>query len=189
MPRQINYQEVARNIARYMVAHPNRVCAKTFCEALSKWLNNAESKKLLDYYINVEKVVQPVTEKHYRFTCHQEHFNPDAVRDIFLKYDIQSHFGKAKKTEVLIVKASAPVKREPVVEETPIKEPSHALTIDEQIAQKQKELDALYHQKAVADAKKSLAVILEFAGMSVDKLVDLIKLANEWRIKATLWSN
>jgi len=68
---------------------------------------------------------------------------------------------------------------EKVVEIPAVVQEVKELTLEELIAQKQQELDALYHQKAVTDAKKALAVILEFAGMPVDKLIDLIKLANE----------
>ena len=124
--KERDYYFLASDLKRYFVQYRDRVNATTMLAACKGRINKAEAKRLIDYYLNVEHILEPVTRFHYRWTnVHQDHFNCDAIRDIFLKYDIASQFGRKKgykpalKAELVIPTDVLPViedgsKEEPV---------------------------------------------------------------------------
>lgn len=91
-----NYQVIALRIQRIVATNRNRICLKTWRNELKTFLNSAEATRLFDYYKNVEKLFEPVTNFHFSCSARQDHFSADSVRDIFLNYDIQSRFGRIK---------------------------------------------------------------------------------------------
>lgn len=91
-----NYQIIAGRIQRIVTTNRNRISLRTWKAELKTFLNAAEATRLFDYYKNVEKLFEPVTNFHFSCDARQDHFTADAVRDIFLNYDIQSKFGRVK---------------------------------------------------------------------------------------------
>lgn len=170
MPRVINYIEVSRKIRRYYVSHVNSVTYTSFAKDMKPYLNRSESERLLDHYINIEQSVVPLTAHKFRFNVRQEHFNEDSVRDIFLKYDIQSTFGKkGNNLQVAIV--------EPVKEEKPIQkfDCSHFSDelLDVALASIQEEKN---RRELIQRKKEQLATILAAASISREELQELLAL-------------
>lgn len=98
--KTINYNQVARTLRRLFVQNPSRVSCSVFKVALKPVLNAAESTRLYNYYMDEERILEPINQKFAKWVrIHQDHFSEDAIRDIFLKYDIKSHFGKKKSLE------------------------------------------------------------------------------------------
>lgn len=91
-----NYQVIAGRIQRIVATNRNRICLKVWRDELKTFLNAAEATRLFDYYKNVEKLFEPVTNFHFACDARQDHFTADAVRDIFLNFNIQSRFGRIK---------------------------------------------------------------------------------------------
>lgn len=95
--RQTNYTQIARILRRLFVQNPSRVSCSVFKVALKPVLNAAEASRLYNYYMDEERILEPINQKFAKWVrIHQDHFSEDAVRDIFLNHDIKSHFGKKK---------------------------------------------------------------------------------------------
>lgn len=90
----INYELLASYLRRLMARHTNRVTVKLFQVELKSVINAQEAKRLFKYYRDIEKCLVALDGRYYGWRgIHQEHFSADAIRDIFLKWDIQSVFG------------------------------------------------------------------------------------------------
>lgn len=174
MAREINYVELSRTIRRYYAQHPNRVSINTFADYVKNYINKGEAKRLLLYYSDVEKVLVPSNKHFFRFNCHQDHFNPDAVRDIFLKTDIQTRFGKAPKANK-VAKEFIKDKVNPIQSNEP-KEPDYKKWSDA-------DLEAyigilLLEKEHRAKRKEQLSQInsvLKNMNMSKEELINLLK--------------
>lgn len=83
MARTIDYLELSRSIRRYYVQNLNSVVFESFFRAVKTFLTKPEAKSLFDYYLKKEKILVENGRK-YKFNCRQDHFEPDAVRSLFI---------------------------------------------------------------------------------------------------------
>ena len=100
MSKIIDYQRLSSLLRRVYAQNPSHLSKRAFANALKPVLNEQESNRLFDYYSDTELCLSPVTKRYFSWRgIHQDHFEPDAIRDIFLKYPIQTiHPGKKKET-------------------------------------------------------------------------------------------
>lgn len=98
MKRSINFDLVSSVMARYFSTHKANVCAKSMTEDFKGVLNAGEVLRLFEYFRDIEEILVPVNQRHYCWSpnVRYDHFShkPDYFRDIFLKHDIQSRFGR-----------------------------------------------------------------------------------------------
>lgn len=185
MTREIQYSRISTKLQNLKAAHPQDVTIKLWRETFKSLINGGEAMRFFEVFSGDLALLMARNKVYFMWSDHANPANwtPKWVENIFQKYDIISKFGPTtvngkalhpRRPKIMaIIEQHQPV--EEVVTEQQVEEP----TIEELIAQKKKELEALYHQKAVADAQKTLAIILDVAGISIDRLVELIKLANE----------
>lgn len=186
----LNYSRIASILRRTFAQNPGRISLTTFQKELKPCLNNGESKRLFEYYRDREEILVPITQLHYKWSnIHQDHFNEDAVRDIFLNENIESHFGRRKGVSPKLLP-----KEEPVAEsvETPIL-PEHVqllvrpdqLTdteLDEHIAELQATLNAFVVEKnkrAEIVAKKrelfkTVSELIKSEGFTLDEIMQIV---------------
>ena len=98
--KTIDYQRLSSLLKRVYAQNPSHLSKRAFAIALKPVLNEQEANRLFDYYSDIELCLRPITKRYFEwFGIHQDHFEPDAVRDIFLKYPIQTiHKGGPKKS-------------------------------------------------------------------------------------------
>lgn len=185
MPRSINYSEVARAIRIYHAQHVNNVTLKTFVDAIKSNCkghvknttdhkpNKAEAIRLFEYYLNIEHKLRPITKTKFSFNCHQDYFTPDAVRDIFLNYDIQSRFGRQPSNDIILknlgVQPTEPIETiEPEEKSYDFSELS-----DEELAHM---ADAIRFEQEIRAKRAKLNLILKTADVSRDELIELLKI-------------
>lgn len=98
MSKNIDYSRLSSLLRRTFAQNPSHLSKRAFAIALKPVLNEPEANRLFDYYTDVELCLRPVTKRYFAWHgVHQDHFNNDAVRDIFLKFPIQTvHPGKSK---------------------------------------------------------------------------------------------
>ena len=112
--KPIDFARLASCLRRIFNQNRNRISLAKFQQELKPVLNAAESARLFDYYCDQEKVLVPIDKRFFKWhNIHEDHFNSDAIRDIFLKEDIRSHYGRQKK--VAIRAAIVPEKTEPIL--------------------------------------------------------------------------
>lgn len=187
MAKEIAYSRISTKLQNLKAAHPQDVSAKLWRETFKDLINGSEAMRLFDVFAGTLMLLEARNNKYLTWSTKANSANWTAkwLENIFKKYDILSKYGPTTDATGKALHPRTNYHRKVAVAiEQPIEEPIKEAvveepTLEELIAQKQQELDALYHQKAVTDAKKALEVILEFAGIPVDKLVELIKLANE----------
>jgi hypothetical protein len=104
MSKNIDYSRLSSLLRRVFAQNPSHLSKRAFAIALKLVLNEPEANRLFDYYTDVEMCLRPVTKRYFSWHgIHQDHFEPDAIRDIFLKYPIQTiHSGKKKESEDLL---------------------------------------------------------------------------------------
>lgn len=102
--KTIDYSRLSSLLRRTFAQNPSHLSKRAFAIALKPVLNEPEANRLFDYYTDVELCLRPVTKRYFAWHgIHQDHFEPDAIRDIFLKYPIQTiHPGKKKESEDLL---------------------------------------------------------------------------------------
>ena len=105
MSKFIDYQRLSSLLRRVYVQKPSHLSKRAFAIALKPALNEQESNRLFDYYSDIEMCLRPITKRYFSWHgIHQDHFEPDAIRDIFLKYPIQTiHPGKKKSEDLLFM--------------------------------------------------------------------------------------
>lgn len=118
-----NYELIAQYLRRMFLRHVVIDCP-TFVRELKNVLNNSEAKRLFNYYLDTEKILNYEYNRHnscfYRWDgkIHQEHFSVDAVRDIFLNYNIATRKGRNKGSNNNVsIAAMAVSKEETKIEE------------------------------------------------------------------------
>ena len=98
MKRLINFDLVSSSMARYFSTHKANVCVKSMVDNFKGVLNAGEVTRLFEYFRDIEEILVPINQRHCRWAPYirYDHFDrkPDYFRDIFLKYDIQSRFGR-----------------------------------------------------------------------------------------------
>lgn len=93
--RAINYQRLASRMQVVQSQNP-RVSERKFLEGLKGIANRAELKRLFELFTDVEMVLSPTTKRMFTWNSKLDKFTPDYMRDCFLKYSLQSTFGKSK---------------------------------------------------------------------------------------------
>lgn len=112
--KPIDFARLASCLRRVFNQNRNRISLAKFQQELKPVLNAAESSRLFGYYCDQEEVLVPIDKRFFRWhNIHEDHFNPDAIRDIFLKEDIRSHYGRQKK--VAIRAAIVPEQQKPIL--------------------------------------------------------------------------
>lgn len=122
MAKIIDYQRLSSLLRRVYVQNPSHLSKRAFAIALKPVLNEPEANRLFDYYSDIELCLRPITKRYFEwFGIHQDHFSPDAVRDIFLKYPIQTtHPGKKKESASEDLLFMPEQKDSPEIEKKPV---------------------------------------------------------------------
>jgi hypothetical protein len=123
--KTIDYQRLSSLLKRVHAQNPSHLSKRAFANALKPVLNEQESNRLFDHYSDTELCLRPITKRYFQwFGIHQDHFEPDAIRDIFLKYPIQTiHPGKKKESaseEPLFIHEQKDSQEDKLIEEKPI---------------------------------------------------------------------
>lgn len=125
MAKIIDYQRLSSLLRRVYAQNPSHLSKRAFAIALKPVLNEQESNRLFDYYSDIELCLRPITKRYFEwFGIHQDHFSADAVRDIFLKYPVQTtHPGKKKESaseDLLFIPEQKDSQEDKLIEETPV---------------------------------------------------------------------
>ena len=181
--RKINYATISSKIRIYVGQHPTNVTFASFVEAMKPCLNRQEAIRLLDYYIGENKL-KSITKRRFAFTIPQSFFTDDAVRDVFLKNDIQSRFGKnpSNKTVLKNLGVEQPKVIEPEVIE--LYEPSVTSVAIDYSELSDEDISAMIvalqneqtRRQAIARRKAQLEEILDVAGVTREELQELLAL-------------
>lgn len=92
--KELDYPRIALLMRRYFNQNPRRVCVSGAQKMLKPVLNAQESKRLIEYYRDRESILQYVNQQHMAFVgVREDHFNTEAIKDIFEKFGIKSVYG------------------------------------------------------------------------------------------------